>query len=568
MHASPTSLERVPIEILDAIFSCLPPHLADLYACCLVNRAWFNSAHVILWKSMDVYAHQCKKDSRAPTLQLKRETDLTLSYFFSGRTYATVLAKPRSLTRDYRGCIQKITLIAGSPEWASGHEGLEFKLPSFVKILKFASRLTVLNLNFPALNDDDLWTVSASCKQLQALSIVSGTHPTNCVTDEGICAVARNCREMRHLRLKSLRRTDKGMCFSARGFRAIADAYAGQLDTFALDCAGSGIVRLLDSSGDEDRRVQEALGDVLLRNPELSTLSLDWPVALDDTLEVAASHTRSLRAFRVGSASNTVAVTAILRANKCLRSVTLNELSTLNPVTAFLDPLAFHTRLTHLTLDGIGFLNDILPCIPTFTQLTHIQITPSVRVASVHHHMTDNNIASIADACPHLESLVVSIQTDLPLLRIALNCPNLRVLDIGDGKDVTDSAVMLLARRCTELHTLHLGTSQNGNISDASLVVLAASLPKLVRLTLPFDATSITWRTLAALAEGCPLLEGLANVRTELGFTAFMKYFPMMHRLVGLTFCMGRGSWRDTMDREQVDQLKKSCRRLNHISYC
>ncbi|TPX55632.1 hypothetical protein PhCBS80983_g05157 [Powellomyces hirtus] len=535
------AVAKVPIELLDAIFRRLPD-LPDLYSCCLVNHAWFNSAHAFVWKRVNGYSHEWQK-------------------------YCKLLSKPKGLTVDYRTCIQEVTLVATTSDWEGSQDSEDMRRHSLVKILKFSPRLTILNLDFPAINDDDLWIISSSCRQLIALSIVAGVQTAGSVSDEGLSAVVRNCRNIKHLRLKSLRDASRDLGFTARGFRAVADGYRGQLKTFALGCAGMGIARLVHIDNEDDRRVKEALADILINNPDLDTLSLDWPIAVDDILQVAAENLKSLRTFRVGNAINTAAVSAILRNNLSLQAVSLNELSTLNSVTAFLDPLKNHPKLTHLTLDGIGFLNDVLPHIPSFHGLEHVQVTPSQRAASVHHHLTDDHVGQIVTACPNIKFLTIPIQMDMPLMLIAGNCANLVSLDICDGKDITDSAVMLLGRKCVNLETLHLGTTQNTRITDASLVVLAESLPRLQRLSLPFNATRVTFRTLAALAEHCKRLEGLSNVPAKVGYQALKIYLPKMERLVALSLSMGPGGWRDYLEKQEMEQLKASCKRLHQITH-
>ncbi|KAJ3174455.1 hypothetical protein HDU87_007147 [Geranomyces variabilis] len=530
------AVARMPPELLDAIFLRLKR--SDLGACCRVNRAWFDAAHPRIWSRIEAYAHEWKK-------------------------YYAVLSKPKALTTDYRKCIQQISLLAPLED---DHDDL--KRHSLAKILKFTPRLTVLKLDFPALSGDDLWILSASCQQLMALSIVgeSSRPDSRQGNDEGLAAVVKNCHKLQHLRLKSGVTSQALLSFTSSGLRAVANACHRRLKTFALDCVGSEIALLINLDTDEGRRMGDAICDILTGNPQLETLSLDWPtLAIDPALEVAAASLRNLRTFRVGYAMNIHAVTSILASNPLLHTVSLCELSTLDAVGAFLDPLRANANLRHLTLDGAGFFNQVLPVIPQFAQLETIEITPSRQSASLHHALTDEYVAATVSACSNLTALKVPIQSDLPLLAIAANCPNLVSLDICNGKEITDSALMLLARRCNKLETLRLGARRNNQITDDALVVVAESLPGLRRLSIPLGCARITFKTLAALAAHCPSLETLGNVPAAVGLNALMIYIPKMERLVALSL-LASPRLGSHVDQQGLAQLKMACERLHQIT--
>ncbi|KAJ3145010.1 hypothetical protein HDU89_007623 [Geranomyces variabilis] len=530
------AVARVPPELLDAIFLRL--ERCELGACCRVNRAWFDAAHPRIWSRIEAYAHEWKK-------------------------YYAVLSKPRALTVDYRRCVQQISLLA---PFEDDHDDL--KRHSLAKILKFTPRLTVLKLDFPALSGDDLWILSASCKQLTALSIVgeSNRPDSRQGNDEGLAAVVKNCHELRHLRLKSRVTSQAMLSFGSSGLRAVANACRGRLKTFALDCIGTEIALLINLDTDEGRRMGDAICDVLTGNPQLETLSLDWPtITIDPALEVAAASMRNLRTFRVGYAMNIHAITSILASNPLLHTVSLCELSTLDAVSAFLNPLRTNTNLRRLTLDGAGFVNQVLPAIPSFTHLQTIEITPSRQSASLHHAMTDEFVARMVTACTKITALKIPIQSDLPLLAIAANCLNLVSLDICNGKEITDSALMLLAQRCSKLETLLLGTHRNNQVTDDGLIVVAESLPQLRRLSIPLKCARITFKTLAALATHCLWLETLGNVPAGVGLNALMIYIPKMERLVALSLLASPrpGSH---VDQQGLANLKMACARLHQIT--
>ncbi|KAJ3202199.1 hypothetical protein HDU67_000721, partial [Dinochytrium kinnereticum] len=260
------------------------------------------------------------------------------------------------------------------------------RLQGLRRFLQGCSRLTALNCDYPSLNDEDLWVLSRACPYLKALSIVSSPMPAGRFGDEGLVAIANNCVELRHLRLRVV---GGYACFTDRAIDAFARAYKGRLLTFALEwlglsfrgsavtgppaggpipshglsgptlyggagdvgslfdftgssMSGPGGGLLLDQSmrGDPSMPVESAvkrfstsLSLLISLNPGLKTLSLDWPVGARETLEVAAG-LRELEALRVGNFSDVMVLAAIVAANKGLKRICLTEL----PVPSRFDP--------------------------------------------------------------------------------------------------------------------------------------------------------------------------------------------------------------------------------------
>ncbi|KND03186.1 uncharacterized protein SPPG_09005 [Spizellomyces punctatus DAOM BR117] len=538
------SKSTIPTELLNAVFHWVK-ELRDLYACCLVSRSWFSSAHTYLWGNLEWYTDEWED-------------------------FRNVLSRPRHLAADYRHSIQKLVITTSSPPEAG-----EPRLMGLRKLLHNCPRLTVLNLDCPALNDDDMWTLSTSCRQLRALSLVSGSHPSGCVTDEGIQAIASNCRNLCHLRLRA---TCAG-AFTERAFRAIAERYTDQLQSFALEWVGTHSTGLSVYGGgpDAERRFVEALQAVILQNAKLHALSLDWPIGIDKSLDAAAQTLRYLRSLRIGNAHNTLAIKLLIAANPSLESLSLYEVNLAPEPSRFFAPLLSNLRnprgptIRELELEGIGCVANILPFLTRFHSLTRVKFAQSRRAAFLHLPAIDDFVAAVARSCPHLQSIDIPIMTDVPILQIAHGCPMLEELDVGYGKEVTDSAIIFLARKCPKIHKLHLGCAEL--LTDTSLTILMESLgPSLRRLTLPFGNKLLTIKTLRAIANHCKRLEGLANLPATMGMRPLLENVPKLTRLLVLGLSIGPHvdsvqGWRHYMSREEQDTLKAACKRLKYISY-
>ncbi len=79
----------------------------------------------------------------------------------------------------------------------------ETKLPGFLKFLTACQNLLFLELQVPALNDDDLWILSKQCRHLERLTLVSVPHLSWArISDEGLSALCKQAKALRHLHLK------------------------------------------------------------------------------------------------------------------------------------------------------------------------------------------------------------------------------------------------------------------------------------------------------------------------------------------------------------------------------
>ncbi|KAJ3275542.1 hypothetical protein HK104_003891 [Borealophlyctis nickersoniae] len=468
-------------------------------------------------------------------------------------------------------------------------------MQGFRKMLQACKRLTALDIDFPALNDDDLWMISSSCEQLRALSVVSGADDTGRVTDEGIAAVAKNCERLRHFRIRVVRyqheRVDR---ITDRGFRAVADACRGKLLTFALEWMvdyarpvvgslfGQGGLGAVEDAAEVERRLGEALRDIVEGNPGLVTLAFEWPVGAESILSAAAESLTFLKTLRVGYIRNLELVAPVIAANRHLKSLRIAGVNNSIDPARLLGPLRVPNppplpdspHLDTLELLDVESMRDTLRLITSMPYLTRLRVLPSRRAAALYHDVpTDEVVVDVAKSCHRLRFFEVPVRSDHPVLHLAANCPDLEEIDLVEGREVTDYAIILLAKRCTRLKTVYLGSA--ALLTDRSVVTLAREAGEgLQRVVLPFGNPHLTGATLAALAEHCPNLEVLENLPATVSVAELLEHLPKLTRLVVLGVCRisAAGSYIGqqqgfglSVSREDQDRIKAACKRLRHM---
>nr|KAJ3419725.1 hypothetical protein HK105_006582 [Polyrhizophydium stewartii] len=632
----------LPVEVVVQVLRRMDSK-REVFGAALVCRQWARAAVPLLWQRIECYTDDW--DS------------------FKG-----LFLRPRRLRQDYRRDILALTVTASSSPWVDG----EHRLPNVRTLVAGCTSLLELHITTPSLNDDDMWVLSTSCPHLQAISFVSGVSPFGRVTDEGLVALARNCRGLRRVGIRCM----SAAAVSDRGIAALAEQARGRLLLFGLELCGPRTPLLhaeaahahaavplsavtpglpmhaqiqsvtaigaasvapvpitavaaapsaaprfgpphrphpLASAGassaagppefnsaDRVRRLREALVRLISGNPDLDTLLLDWPDAMDDALAAAAASLRGLRRLRVGNTQAGASLARIIERNPRLDNVAMFEIGTKEmTLRTLLEPLrsdsaaaaaavlppaapiasvsagsstpsaaapeaaatnntassssasdaalaheqvmqlaAPHEPLRALDLDGIGFLGELIATTSSlFTNLTTLKLSPSRRAASIHRTLDDAQLARVASACPGLEVLHVPLLADAQLEAFAAACPRLRDLDVIDGYRITDRGVLALARSCPSVAWLALGSAWA--VTDASVVPLARTLgPRLRKLALPFAATGITEAAVATIAQCCPMLRGLANVPVLIGFPTLLKLLPTMERLLVVSLCV------------------------------
>ena len=125
---------------------------------------------------------------------------------------------------------------------------------------------------------------------------------------------------------------------------------------------------------------------------------------------------------------------------------------------------------------------------------------------------TESAVAAMARVFTDLEELGLSGQeplTDVALRAMAMHLPNLRRLQCDRCSGIRDGGVIELAQKCTSLRSLDLSETL---ITDAAGIAIGQNCPNLEELCLGMwetGNTSLTDRSLVAIAHGCARLTSL-----------------------------------------------------------
>jgi F-box and leucine-rich repeat protein GRR1 len=123
---------------------------------------------------------------------------------------------------------------------------------------------------------------------------------------------------------------------------------------------------------------------------------------------------------------------------------------------------------------------DRLPTAEEYRRVQHLILLHPSEPA-----ITDNQLAEVLDACPHLESVVLSgvpDTTDRTIVLLAENALNLQGIDLTGCVQVTDVGVLELATQSPPLRWIRL----NGvtGTTDPSVSAIAKSCSRLMELEL------------------------------------------------------------------------------------
>ncbi|TPX78085.1 hypothetical protein CcCBS67573_g00641 [Chytriomyces confervae] len=593
-------------DIIDTIFQFMDE--IDLAECSVVNRVWQNRAERRVWRRIEIRVGTQWDTLKAIVKKRSRNN--------SNMTQPHVL-------------IRSITLAPGrSSDSVSSTSSVSSSSVAGIArfVASIGTNLKALSVHAPVLGDDHLWAIAAKCTDLHTLSLscLSGIIETNrqspsqspsllpvsrslanastlCISDDAILSIASHCKHLKRLRLCAANPNP----LSARAFDAIADAFTN-LESFALEWpAGMGSRTTFTMAKEDTMRLARSVARVLETNPNLTVLSVDWHfdrIELDLVLSHAALHLSKLETLRVGGFHSLASIAPVVRNNHNLKTLILVDMMTstfqdheiqqffndVQPLVTDIEAQTNHSgnvlipfplRLENLELDGTGHILSILPFISRFSNLTRMRIRPSRLSASILFEQTDLMICEAIRNLVNLRHVEIPIFGNTPLIALAESCPLLEEVDIIDGSQVTDQALILLVKACGRLHTLHLGIA--AHLSDTSIIVLARTCAeRLVYITLPFRTKSITVRTLDELQRSCPNLDTLLNIPVcASGLTngvtkeSIMTTIPMMTRLtkVGLCFIGSgtnglEGMFGLFISRVEMDELKtRSGGRLKNI---
>lgn len=124
---------------------------------------------------------------------------------------------------------------------------------------------------------------------------------------------------------------------------------------------------------------------------------------------------------------------------------------------------------------------DRLPTEDEYRRVRHLILSSRLEQDLI----SDDQVARVLDACPHLETIVLSgvpDTSDRTIVQLAANAINLQGIDITDCQLVTDIGVLELTSQSLPLQWIQL----NGvvRLTDPSISAIAKSCSRLVELEL------------------------------------------------------------------------------------
>jgi len=143
--------------------------------------------------------------------------------------------------------------------------------------------------------------------------------------------------------------------------------------------------------------------------------------------------------------------------------------------------------------------------------------------------INEESIIALAQSCHYIDSIHLGFSniTDIGVIEIAKNCPNLKFIDLFGNSKITDDSIIEISKNCPLLQ--RLGLDECRYITDKSIIEISKKCPFLKEINLSHNQY-ICDETLIELSRTCILLKTMvinhcpkisAEVRTYLK----SKYF-------------------------------------------
>jgi hypothetical protein len=546
-------MSELPSETLVSIFQLMDPQ--DLVHCSQVCHQWMIAASSCIWQSIKCYSD---------------DTD-TLARFLKSKS-------------DPGTHIRSLCLVTSSSPWAFGTQ----RIPRFRRLLQSCRQLCKLHLDFPALNDDDVWNLVKTCPNLSSFAFLSASDPDLCISDEGLSALGSHAKNLKHLFISAsclwkpvnAHRPNQPQepLFSPKVLNELARVWKDRLLSFGFRFCP----RSQSHSSEEiipvgiptfSAELTQALETLILSNPHLQKLQIDWPYIKDQIWTTLSEHLTELKSLYVGNLQKSDGIQKLVTLNVHLSDLSLYELNaTIDPVSilSLFDHqvhLERQVELKEIELDGISRFPQSVNALKSFSFLSKIKIIPSSRAACMQFPSAmDMVISELLENCPFVKHFEAPVSSDEPIIKLAENCRSLEYLDVIYGTNMTDYGMVLLAKNCPQLSSLLLGSATK--LTDQSIQILAKSLQgHLKRIVLPFKNLNLTLASIQSLATHCHKLEGLANVPASISSRDLIEVIPEFQRLLVLGRCINvLGSPGDMRVQDLHNVLKKKSKRLKYIA--
>jgi hypothetical protein len=390
--------------------------------------------------------------------------------------------------------------------------------------------------------------ISSSCKNLSYLSLVSAA---GIITDESLLNISKNCIKLRHLVMKS----SNAEYFTPRGLFAVAGGFNGSLRTFGLVyCPASIHQRSQASYKDVSKSIQE----ILRQHKSLESFILDWPCHMNSIIECAATNLCTLTSISIANVTDSEIVKRLMQRNSGLKCIKFDEVECRDTSIFHIEALQHHVESIEFT--GTAPYGDFIISMSCFTNLTSLIFTPSIRSAFVSGSASDEQMEMLAKNCLCLEVLHIPIHSDSALLSLSKHSSKLTSLTIVGGQLISNQGIIVLVSKCK--HLAHLNLGHSSRLTDTAIDYICKTTgSQLCTLGLPIGAL-LSNESLVSITN-CRNLQVLASA--PFTFEAMLKYLPSLEYLHTLSLHSDT-FYRCQLSRDEIGQLKKSCKRLKLIS--
>eukprot|EP01006_Ploeotia_vitrea_P066618 TRINITY_DN95360_c0_g1_i1.p1 TRINITY_DN95360_c0_g1~~TRINITY_DN95360_c0_g1_i1.p1 ORF type:complete len:373 (-),score=148.00 TRINITY_DN95360_c0_g1_i1:52-1131(-) len=163
------------------------------------------------------------------------------------------------------------------------------------------------------------------------------------------------------------------------------------------------------------------------------------------------------------------------------------------------------------------------------------------------HGLTDKAITHILDACPNLTSIRLywcPQLTDDAMLAIARSqqAPRMQSINLSGVRHISNAAVAALAKACPNVHTLDLTRVEA--LATEGMTAIGKHMPLLRDLRM-YACAELTNAGLEAIARGCPLLQAIditgAKLISDEAVVALARHCPQLNWLSTM-WCVSLGT--------------------------
>ncbi|KAJ3225436.1 hypothetical protein HK099_006807 [Clydaea vesicula] len=537
-------------DVLSIIISLLSKN--ELFNCCLVSKAWHTIAVSQIWKSVVIYSENWD------------------------------LIKPivTKANDNYKKLIQRFILKSSNE-----NPLLDTKPHQLRRVLEKSTNLTVISLNTPSINDDDIWVISMNCKHLSIVNFFSVDVDYARITDEGLQALS-NCRMLKMLFIRSswIRRKQTGsqsekmrdpfqstsnqnFAFTDWGFKKLLDSFCGRLLGFGLEWTGGSCS---PSDGEDSAvfysnygtKLADVLKDLFRLNLNLQEFYLDWPLPIESVLEHSSNFSKNLKKIKIGNAQKVDALIKIVNNNHNLQYFSLYELNATVDPTVLLEPFIIDTPKHNLPTMDVNSFNENY-----FSSQQSVFSSPASLASSFSSSFYSTPTSLMIpverkeivelelDGVGFISNLLTSI-TKFSYLKRLIISPSRRAATLHHF--MTDDLVGEVAKHCQQLIYL-----QAPIVGDAPLVKVAENLKNLEYIDL-VSGREISDAALILLSKKCVKLKDVF-----LGSAVYISdnAISVLARSLNLTlnrFALPFGNQRITS--RSLNSLTENCLNLEKLT--